>query len=110
MLHSKNSPADYGPPGKDECQSMRAVYFFVVQPSWFLPLAQSVPPGPWDTPIPFLVLALPPLVVWVVASPLEFFWGTAALPVVPLPAAVVPLAPWATPDPFLVLAVPPLVV
>jgi len=36
---------------------------YFLQPWWFSPLAHVAPLGPWATPIPFLVLALPPVLV-----------------------------------------------
>ena len=36
---------------------------YFVQPASYFPLAQVLPLGPWATPVPFLVLALPPLAV-----------------------------------------------
>jgi len=43
------------------CCALSSYYF--VQPASYLPLAQVLPLGPWATPLPFLVLALPPLAV-----------------------------------------------
>src|SRR5271165_2458794 len=70
----------------------------------YLPLAQVVPPGPCATPIPFLVLALPPLVVWVVVTPFELVWATAALPVLEFTATAL-FGPRSTLAPFVVLTV-----
>src|SRR5271165_78445 len=90
------------PPGKT---AGRTAHPYFLHPCWYLPLTQVVPPGPWATPMPFLVLALPPFVVWVVVTPFEFVWATAALPVCWLTAAAL-FGPWATVAPFVVLTVP----
>jgi hypothetical protein len=51
---------------------------------------------------PFLVLASPPVLVLVVATPFEFLWETAALPVFGLAAAaVLPLPQTVSPRAFL---------
>ncbi len=81
------------------CESVR---FYFLHPCSYLPLAQVVPPGPCATPIPFFVLALPPLVVWVVVTPFELVWAPAALPVPELTAAAL-LGPCETVAPFVVL-------
>src|SRR5271169_2795739 len=80
------------PPGKT---AGRTAHPYFLHPCSYLPLAQVVPPGPCATPIPFLVLALPPLVVWVVVTPFELVWVTAAAL----------LGPCATAAPFVVLTV-----
>jgi hypothetical protein len=63
------------------------VYLGGVQPSLLAPLAQVVPLGPVATPLPFFVLLLPPPVVCVVVTPLEFLFAAAPLPVLGLYAA-----------------------
>src|SRR5271165_6658966 len=89
------------PPGKT---AGRTAHPYFLHPCSYLPLTQVVPPGPWATPIPFFVLALPPLVVWVVVTPFELVWATAALPVLGLTAAAL-LGPCATVAPLVVLTV-----
>jgi hypothetical protein len=48
---------------KGQAGNTRSYRYYFVQPCWFAPLAQVVPLGPWATPFPFLVWALPPLPV-----------------------------------------------
>jgi hypothetical protein len=48
---------------RDNLRCALSYHYYFVQPSSYLPLAQVLPLGPWATPIPFLLLALPPLVV-----------------------------------------------
>jgi hypothetical protein len=57
------------------------IYLGGVQAELYAPLAQVVPLGPVATPFPFLVLDLPPPVVWVVVTPFEFLFAVAPLPV-----------------------------
>jgi hypothetical protein len=56
-------------------------------------VTQVFPPGVFTTPLPFFVLASPPLLVWVVVTPFPFFCASHAFPVLELlPPAASPLS------------------
>jgi hypothetical protein len=55
-----------------------------LQPWLLAVLTQVFPPGVFTTPLPFFVLASPPLLVSVVVTPFPFFCDSHAFPVLEL--------------------------